>query len=88
MKTSTAVLLLFLFLFSCEKSDLEISYPSIYFKSGIRAIGTTSVFSNQGEIRDAIIANRFYERDTSRLTGIARNLETDLIKEYEILYNK
>jgi hypothetical protein len=78
MKGVSTIIILIILLVSCEKDDIQPSYPSVYFKSGVQAIGNTRLFSKQGEILDPLIIKRFYEKDSSWLDGVARGLEKDL----------
>lgn len=78
MKGVSTIVLLFIFLFSCEKDDSQPSYPSVYSKSVVKAIGNTRLFSKQGEISDPVLINRFYVKDSSWLDKTARGLETNL----------
>lgn len=59
-------LLLFTLVISCKKDEAfkQLTYPSVYYKSGIKLAGDLMVFSTAGEIKDPSITNRFLAADS------------------------
>ena len=57
---------LIILIFSCKKDEpfKQLTYPSVYYKSGIKIAGDLMVFSTAGEIKDPSIINRFLASDS------------------------
>src|SRR6266498_3412107 len=64
---------LIILIFSCKKDEAfkQLTYPSVYHKSGIKLAGDLMVFSTAGEIKDPSITNRFLAADSSRYSSYA-----------------
>jgi len=72
------LVLLALVIFSCKKNDsTQITYPSVYHKSGMKAAGDLRVFSLNGEILDAGVISRFSLLDSAHFTFYANSLRDD-----------
>ena len=68
MKIDKFLFLFFLIIliFSCKKDEpfKQLTYPSVYYKSGIKIAGDLRVFSTSGEIKDPSITSRFLATDS------------------------
>jgi hypothetical protein len=70
--------LLALVIFSCKKNDsTQITYPSVYHKSGMKTAGDLRVFSSNGEILDAGVISRFNLLDSANFTLYANSIRDD-----------
>jgi len=63
---------LIILIFSCKKDEAfkQLTYPSVYHKSGIKLAGDLMVFSTAGEIKDPSIIDRFLP-DSSIYSNLA-----------------
>jgi hypothetical protein len=67
------LLLLVLVTFSCKKNDTtQITYPSVYHKSGLKTAGDLRLFSSNGEIRDPAVKSRFIQLDSAQVNSFSK----------------
>ena len=77
MKSNKLIFFLlgWLLIYSCKKNDsTQITYPSIYHKSGVKADGDLRLFSSTGEVSDPAIVSRFNLTDSNFFTLYSNNI--------------
>jgi hypothetical protein len=71
--------LLLLASLSCDDDNetSALTFPSVYIKSGIEAVGKLRVFAVTGELKQNSIVSRYNQYDTSYFNGYANYIRND-----------
>jgi hypothetical protein len=73
------LLCLLILILSCKENNkaTSLTYPAVFYKSGVEAIGDLRVFSSTGEINNSSVISRFSQYDTSYLNSYANYISSD-----------